>query len=428
MMPGLMCNLLSSNRRPGWAVAALFCCLVGASAGRAEEFHLASGGLLHGEWLNPHRQPGSEYLIRTDKGLTLKLGDRQVLEVQKLTSYEEEYEARLARCGDTGDEHWQLAQWCASRKLLDQQQKHLERAVELDPNHEKAHHGLGQTYKDGQWTKADDRQRADGYIKYKGKWRTIQEIELFEVQAKRQLLEREWANRLRRLRQDLESPRAKEAWLAIEAIRAPEAVKPLVQALGKEPTRDVKFAYTQVLANINTGDAVAALVYCSLNDPDVEMFHDCFTKLVKAKAPKLSETYIASLSDKDNARVNRAALALGMLKDKTAISPLIDALATRHPTVVGGNNSGIPAEGYAASFSKGTTDSLGNVGNGSSSFQHGDEPKLVIVTIRNEEVLTALTKLSDGADFGYDTTAWRYWLSQERKRASTLIAPRRDGT
>jgi hypothetical protein len=230
------------------------------------------------------------------------------------------------------------------------------------------------------------------------------------------------------LRQDVEGPRAKEAWAAIEAIRAPEAVRPIAQLLGKEPARDVKFVYTQVLANINTAEAVTALIYCSLNDPDVEMFHDCFKKLVKAKTPKLSDTYIAALSDANNARVNRAALALGMLKDKSALSPLIDALSTKHPTVVGGNNNGIPAEGYAATFSKGTTDSLGNTGGGSSSLQHGDDPKLVIVTIRNEEVLTALTKLSDGADFGYDTTAWRYWLSQERKRESTLVAPRRDGT
>lgn len=425
-MPVLTCNLLLPNRRPGWVAAWFGCLVLLSSPVAAEEFHLASGGLLHGEWLNPTRQPGSEYLIRTDKGLTLKLGDREVLEVRKLTSYEEEYEARLAQCGNAADEHWQLAQWCAAHKLLDQKRKHLERAIELDPDHEKARHSLGQTYKDGQWTKLDDRQRADGYIRYKGRWRTIQEIELFEAQAKRQLLEKDWAGRLRKLRQDLDGPRSKEAWQAIEDIRAPEAVKPLLQLLGSEAVREVKLQYTTALANINTPDAFAALIYCSLNDPDVELFHDCFKKLTKAKVPKLSETYILSLADANNARVNRAAMALGMLQDRTAISPLIDALVTKHPTVIGGNNNGIPAEGYAATFSKGTSDSLGNAGGGGSSLQHGEDPKLVIVTVRNEEVLLALNKLS-GADFGYDASAWRFWLSQERKRESTLQAPRRDG-
>ncbi len=392
---------------------------------RADEFRLASGGQLRGEWLNPQRTPGSDYVIQTERGVKLRLENRQVLEVERVASHEEEYKLRLAKCGETAAEQWQLAQWCYAQGLLEQRRFHLDRTIELEPNHDRARHSLGQIYVDGEWTTPAEIKQAEGYVFYKGRWRTIQEIELFEVQAKRELAEKEWANRLRRWRQDIAAgPRSKEAWQAIEMINAPEAIRPLTQILANEPVRDVKMHFTTVLANINSADSVAALVHVSLNDADIEMFYDCLGKLLKLHPPNLSEPYIAALADANNARVNRAALALSMIKDKSAISPLISALVTKHAFVIPGTGRA-PSGGYSATFSKGATDGLGTTGGGSTLVQN-DDPKLGIANVRNEEVLTALTKLSGGANFGFDGKAWRYWLAQEKKRESQISASRRD--
>ena len=264
----------------------------------------------------------------------------------------------------------------------------------------------------------------EGYVQYRGAWRTIQEVELFESQAKRELAHKEWAAKLRRWRADLDLPqKAQQATEQIAAIKSPDAVAPLSAMLLRETVRSVKMLFADVLANIKTGEAVTALVQCTLNDPDVELFHYAFAHLTKLKPPRISAQYIAVLTDDNNQRVNRAALALSLLRDPAAISPLIDALITHHTTIVGGKSG--PGQGYRATFSGGGSDSIGTA-NGGSSFSSEEEPKLVRVTRRNEEVLTALAKISN-ANFGYDTKAWRYWLSQERKAETAgQTATRRD--
>ena len=122
---------------------------------------------------------------------------------------------------------------------------------------------------------------------------------------------------------------------------------------------------------------------------------------------------MAALKDNDNYKVNRAAAALARLQDKSAISPLIDALTTTHTRVI---NTGPGADATTTAFtSSGTL------------MKKGEGPEVQIVHVRNQPVLDALTKLT-GADFGYDQRAWRYWHAQEKiaKEASqaTLDARR----
>src|SRR5207237_8753552 len=120
-------------------------------------------------------------------------------------------------------------------------------------------------------------------------------------------------------------------------------------------------------------------------------------KLVELRKPRIGDLFIAVLKDSDNTKVNRAAAALTHLQDKSAISPLIDALKTTHTRVI---NNGPGADATTTAFT-----------NSGAHMRKGDGPEVQIVHVQNQPVLDALTKMT-GADFGYEQRAWLYWSAQ----------------
>jgi hypothetical protein len=162
--------------------------------------------------------------------------------------------------------------------------------------------------------------------------------------------------------------------------------------------------YIDVLANINNGEAVGVLVQRTLNDADEEIYYYCLDKLVQLQPPHIADGFIAALKDSSNARVNRAGAALGRLQDKSAISPLIDALITTHTQV-------LPGSPGAGPNSTSTT-----FGDGGTVMKQNEGPRVQISHVQNQQVLDALAKLT-GANFGFDERAWRYWHAQEKQSA-----------
>lgn len=61
------------------------------------------------------------------------------------------YERQRAAKPDTINGHWQLATWCASRKLSDQCVAHLNAIIKADPDHEAARNALGYRMVDNEW-------------------------------------------------------------------------------------------------------------------------------------------------------------------------------------------------------------------------------------------------------------------------------------
>jgi hypothetical protein len=367
----------------------------------ADVFLLTTGGRIEGEWLNRDEQPPREYLVRTPSGIKTSLQVTQVREVIRQSPLDLEYQRRAAAAADTPAGQWELAEWCREQSLFDQRKTHLRRIVELDPQHAPAWRALGYQFLDGQWITRDQFRRDEGYELYKGKWRTPQEIEILEALARTELAQKEWLQKLRRWRNDLNSPeRAKLAYESLAEVRDPLVVKPLGELLARERVRRVKSLYADILAAINTPEAVGVLVQRVLYDPDEEVFHYCLNRLVAADPPHLADPFITALKDRNNVTVNRAAAALGRIDDRTAISPLIAALVTTHARVLPGRAS---PDATSATFS----------GDGSSSLAGNQGPQIVISRVRNQPVLDALIRLT-GANFDYDQERWRYWHAQER--------------
>jgi PBS lyase HEAT-like repeat len=352
------------------------------------------------------------------------LNAAQVRQAITQADVRDEYEQLAPRVPATVDGQWQLAEWCREHNLAKQRQVHLRRILELDPEHAGARRGLGYSQIAGRWVKPEEIQGQRGLEFYGGRWRYPQEIELTERQHAVERAEKEWLMRLRRCRGLLDTDKAQLGYEEIAAIREPQAVQALALLLTEERVRDVKLLYIDVLAEIRSPDAVRALIQATVQDPDEEIFHACLDKIVKLKPPHAAQQYVSCLRDANNVRLNRAAYALGRIEDKSAISPLIDALVTTHYLVLPAKS-----DAYTATFSpsgaspSGATPSSPQTGTG---FSSGDDRKVIPRTVTNQEALEALIRLSGGVNFGFDKKAWQFWLANENRNTTPRVKSRRD--
>ena len=250
---------------------------------------------------------------------------------------------------------------------------------------------------------------ARGFVRYRGMWRTVQEIELIERSDRVNLAQREWTIRLERLRTRLDDPRQAEA--AVEEIREiadPFAVPALAAALGKERMPRVRADYVEALSHIRGAEAMTALVSVAVDHADLETRILAVERLVDIGPEMAAQAIAGALGGADNARINRAAEALGRLGSASAVGPLIGALETEHMLVAGG---GAPEGSTTATF----TPSGGGL-------SMGGGPKRQKTRVQNQRVLEALVKIT-GENFDWNTAAWRAW--QANRQLPPDFDPRR---
>ena len=183
----------------------------------------------------------------------------------------------------------------------------------------------------------------------------------------------------------------------------PAAVPAITQMLGRESARSVKILLIAALVQIGTPGALSTVVTRTLDDQDEEVRLSALDALAKTRHPELVSVYVQALHSKDNMRVNRAAFCLRKLGDKSAISPLIQALQTRHKFIEGSGNPGQ----MSTTFGSGPGLSGGGL-------SVGGGAKEVKVWIQNHEVLRALVALS-GVNFEYNQQAWKSWYATQKK-------------
>ncbi|HEY1784815.1 MAG TPA: HEAT repeat domain-containing protein, partial [Pirellulales bacterium] len=300
-----------------------------APAVRADVFHLANGGDVRGEVLNPDESPRSNYVIKTAQGGKISLPAGQVEKVDKQSGKEIEYDRHAAVAPDTVKGQWDVAEFCRENNLISQRKKHLERIIQLDPEHVEARHALGYSRIKGQWSTVEAGMDAQGRKLYKNVWRLPQEIELMERAHKEDLAQKEWFRKLKQWRGWFHGDKSELARAHIGDINDPLAVKALTFYLDHEDRRDLKMLWISALARIG-GAALDPLVAASLADGDEEVRIACLERLQAAEYKPAVSHYIAMLKHKDNATVNLAGVGLYYMKDPSATRALIDALVTTH--------------------------------------------------------------------------------------------------
>jgi hypothetical protein len=248
-----------------------------------------------------------------------------------------------------------------------------------------------------------------GLVRYRSMWRTVQEIELIERADRVNLAQKEWVLRLERLRKRLDDPKQSEA--AAEEIREiadPFAVPAIAAAIVKERMPRVRACYVEALSHIRGGESFAALVSVAVDHADPETRILAAERLVDIGPEMAAQAIAGALGGADNARINRAAEALGRLGSASAVGPLIGVLETEHMLVAGG---GAPEGSTTATF----TPSGGGL-------SMGGGPKRQKTRVQNQRVLEALVKIT-GENFDWNTAAWRAW--QATRQLPPDFDPRR---
>ena len=405
--------LCSSAQYRSVGLVAVACACAVVAASRADVIELTGGGQLEGKLVQSDDGDKSAFLIDLAAGGRVTVPRSEVTRVDAASDAETEYQKLARSSPDTVDAHWKLSEWCRQHKLTADRQRHLERIVELDPNHAEARAALGFRQKDGKWMDRDDVMTARGLVLYQGQYVTPQHVELMQRQKEVRTTQADWSKRIEQLRRALTGKRgdqAAQAHAEILAIADPAAAEAVVAVLRRENDHDLRRLWLEVVSRLNSRAAVDVLVDLSLNDDDEDIRHLCVEYLIKSGRPGIATPYVRALSNKVNDIVNRAAVALGQIRDHDSIGPLIEALITKHKIKVSDANP----DQHAYSFSKdGNAFSFG-----------GGGPQVVTQAVRNRDVLDALLTMSNGANFEYDQEGWRGWLAAQAK--ANAVDVRRD--
>jgi hypothetical protein len=378
-----------------------------------EVFVLSGGGRISGELLNADESPREKYVVKTDDGATVTVAAGRVEKIFTPRANEAEYERIRPTYADTVEGQWALAEWCKENKLpAAVREPHLRRVIELDPNHVQARHALGYTLMDGRWTRPEDLRKQRGLVLYHGLWKTPQEVEVLERKHEQELAQGEWMKKVKLWRNWIGGNRDQQARDSIRAVTDPAATKALAIALRDDKEVGVRLLVVETLSRLDTSDAAMALAIASIFDDEDEIRQTCLDHLQTKKRPEVTNYYVGKLKDKLNQTVNRAGVALGRMKDPTAIGPLIEALVTTHKfnvVTAGGNNS------INAGF--------GSRGGGGLAM--GGGAKVIHKEFSNESVLDALVAIT-GRNFNFDKQAWRHWYAAQKKPSGPVDTRRDD--
>ena len=370
---------------------------------------------MQGEWLNQSGDAPETYEIEVLGGGRMSLPAGEVADVLVHSPELRWYEESLPKVPDTVEGHADMAERCRKAGLTSQQEFHLNKVLEFDPNHAEARRALGFSRVGGEWRRVDQWYTNQGYVRHKGTWRLAQEVEMETLAERRSAAEREWQRRLRRWRTSVilgrDDPR--ETLAQIRAIDDPLAVPALAELLeGRDEPQPLKLLYIEVLERFAHPAAVAALLQRMMKDPDLEVRERAIDAVKRHGTQQALTVLTRMLRDKDNQVVNQAAWALGQLGQPEAIPDLIDAVTTRHRfQVQTGGGAGAINAGFSST--------------GGNSLQTGGGPKVIEREVANRQVLQALTSLTpDGVNFAYDRQAWKDWYA--RRQFEPHVNLRRD--
>lgn len=386
-----------------WNVVAcgvLACCAMSIVCAD-DEVLLKNGGKILGRLIPPASSNASEVRIGTTDGITVTLAEEEVKDTKLIGPAAEEYGKQLALTPDTTEGHMRLADWCVKNGAVSRQRIHLQRVLEMDPDHAEARKKLGyRRMVDGTWGTTEDEMRAQGKVYYKGRWITTQQRDLLLSKKMDKLEENKYSKLISQWKKDLGTRKDEEAKANFRTLVSPQAVPGLLSAWKTERRLRAKQVYVLTLGRIGSIEAKNFLQVVAVDDPSEDLRMAAIDELRRFQDKAVTEYLISRLSPKKslNPHINRAAAALGEIGDTTAIPALIEALSTTHVYTVSQGSS--PGQ-MSSTFGTGST--------GGSSFSAGGKAKSIRKLQQNQGVLNALEKMT-GVNFLYEKEAWAAWL------------------
>lgn len=378
---------------------------------------LKSGGTLDGKHLKKKQIDGKPHILfQTGSGGMLQLQARLVRKVIKLEDPASRAYAKLKANANSPQTHWEAIQWCELQssgrtRFKHEINFHLRQIVKADPNDDDAWRRLKYTRRDGVWV--DDKRMfaASGYVR-EGGWASLEAVRIGEQLAKMEEQKDASKTKVTKWIRQLKSNPA-NAQISLMQILDESTVIPLFQfATSKkriQPPR-MRQMIMEAIAQIDSRATLNALVYFSIEDPDLNIRDRATTLLENGKNvdPKLVvQTVVSSnyLQAENSQTIQRAAFLLGRMDHESAILPLIDALVTTH-TVLTGNQPG--------------RTSASSVGGNIQDFGVSGGPTKRKEMRRNDKALSALASIT-GCRLQYDELAWRRWYIDQYSLAEVDV-------
>jgi hypothetical protein len=385
------------NTATTWAGLVLIgCCRLAA----ADTVELSGGGHLSGKVTRLAEQ--KIVIVQVDDDIRVALPENRVRRV--ITSDRlAEYERFAAAAGDDAERHYKLARWCVGAKDFPgdanhYRQYHMQRAIELDPEHAEARASLDYIKEKGQWIRKDELFRRRGMVRSGGQWELPEVVAATGWQDAADETAKRWIKEITRRTAVITRGRGKteEAWQSLAAIEDPLAAdgvaRQLLDSRGtQDQSRQLRMLWIDLLGRFRNGSAVKALVLAGIDEPDNVIREAALTKLQEYGSGSAVATYLPMLKSNDNAIVNRAARALSWFPDPELALTYVDALVTKHKHEV------LPGAGTQAGFSD----------DGSGAFSTGGKKQVIVTTEKNPPVLGLLNLVEPDANYGYDEVAWR---------------------
>lgn len=417
--------------RWGWAAVGL---MLGAVPAAADVVYRTNGGRIVGTIV----EAPSDTTVVTVKSRfgTFKIPRSEIERIEYGNTVAENYTEAAKKFGSTAGEQLKLALWCQDNGYRKEYQRHLEKVIELDPDHAEARRRLGFQRENGKWVTRDAALAAKGLVTYKGRTVLPQEKEILERKAQDSETQREWYRKVRIWQKYLrggDKSRHGAATTELLEVRDPLAVKPLVEFLGERGNEEERRLLIDVLAAIDSDMGTATLIKAAVADTHADNRAAAIEVLKERKSPELLAELTRYLRDNDNKKVRTAAVALGALGDHSVVPALVEALVTTHKTVIkltvadkvramAGvpklRTSYDPATGRIVRRAASPSMTLGS---GGVTYGTQSDKEIIIEEIRNAEVLEALRTLTDQS-LGYDKDRWLDWLRQSYRRDAAKIA------
>ncbi|OWY73181.1 hypothetical protein B7486_02200 [cyanobacterium TDX16] len=385
----------------------------------ADTFRLTEGGVIEGKVVE---ESEDTLKVQTTLGI-FEIEKSRIAERTKSESPWERYEKERKNSPDTAEGHFELAQWCRRQGLYTEQKKHLERVIELDPEHKKARAALGEVKQDGKWVKrAKPSSRAP----------SPEELEAMRQAKRDEKIVRkaiaEWHVKIAAIhRGRLEgegwhSERFRDGRRQIMDITDPLAIPAITKVLS-QGNPAARRLMVDALGQFKEDESTMNLIVVTVLDPSVTIRQMASTELIPRKDERVIDELRGALADEDEFVLRNAAAALGALKAREAIGDLIPLLSTLEKQRVRVTlpvflDSVYGTFGCARRYRCGggtvfyRPQYIGVIG---PAYPMGDLSYYEdqIVSVHRTEVQEALIAIT-GQNFGFDEGAWRQWARQNK--------------
>ncbi len=367
-------------------------------AAHADTVELSGGGHVAGEVRRASDAKPPYVVVNVDAELRVALPESRVRRIVTGDTLAE-YRRRAQIAGNDAELNYMLARWCSANHLSGQNRYHLQRAVELDPEHAYARAALGYVKDQNQWVKHSELQRSRGMVQVKGKWQLPEAVAIRQSEDDSDLAAKLWIRDVSRLRKAAlgTGDSAAQAVAELAAIEDPFAASAIAQELYDSRTgksvqpRAMREMWIKLLGRFKNLTAVRALVQAGVEETDTVIREAAMDQLLIYGAPSAIATYMPMLKSESKVDVQRAARALSYFPpDPELALTLVESLVTEHK--------------YVSAPSGQTQAAFGS--DGSSSFGSGGKPTVRKEYIENRGVLNLVKMIEPNIDYGFNETKW----------------------